>query len=213
MARHEPADNRQWGRCRRASPGEHNLTDHQSHCYTTSVKIESEFRFQSTDKGQTADELLAALVEAGYSNTQARRAVLEALCRAQGQASSADILALGRSYHPRLGEVTVYRTLEILSSLGLVRKLHTDSGCHTYALATHHHGHHVLCQNCRQVVEFDGCDISQVISAVERQTGFAVSGHWLEVFGLCPSCRQAAREAAAGSDEREHDSPMPEEVR
>ncbi len=135
--------------------------------------------------------MLAALVQAGYSNTQARRAVLAAICAVRGPASSAEILALGRRYHPALGEVTVYRTLDILSSLGLVRRLHTEDGCHTYALATRGHGHHVICQRCKRAVEFAGCDLGQVIRAVEQQTGFQVADHWLEIFGLCPECRAA----------------------
>lgn len=154
------------------------------HC----VKIENHFRFVPPGLADP-DEMMAALVRSGYSNTQARRAVLWAICQARGQASSADILEVGRHYHPGLGQVTVYRTLEILSALGFVRKLHTEDGCHTYALATHDHGHHVICRGCKRVVEFEGCDIGQVVAAVEGQTGFAVSGHWLEVFGLCPECQ------------------------
>ena len=81
------------------------------------------------------DALLDALAQAGYSNTRSRRAVLMAICEAGGQASGAELLALGRAHHPPLGLVTVYRTLDLLLSLGLVRKLHLAEGCHTYALS------------------------------------------------------------------------------
>ena len=135
--------------------------------------------------------MVDALARAGYSNTAARRAVLQAMSEVSGQASPADLLALGRTYHPRLGLVTVYRTLDILMALGLIRRLHTEDGCHTYALASHDHGHHVICRRCRRALEFEGCDISRVVEAVEKQTGFKVSGHWLEVFGLCPACQAA----------------------
>ena len=54
-----------------------------------------------------------------------------AICEAGGQASGAELLALGRAHHPPLGSVTVYRTLDLLLSLGLVRKLHLAEGCHT----------------------------------------------------------------------------------
>ena len=60
--------------------------------------------------------------------------MLEALCGAGGQATPAQLLALGRVHQPSLGLITVYRTLEILSELGLVRRLHLDEGCSTYAL-------------------------------------------------------------------------------
>jgi Fur family transcriptional regulator, ferric uptake regulator len=153
--------------------------------------------------------MLAALTQAGYSNTRARRAVLEALVNAGGHATPAELLEGGRAYHPELGLVTVYRTVDILAVLGLVRKLHLEEGCHAYALspagvqaaATHDaeagnggenqaaHGHHVICQRCHRAVEFDGCDIAGIIAAAEAQTGFDVRTHLLEMFGICPACR------------------------
>jgi Fur family ferric uptake transcriptional regulator len=168
------------------------------------VKIDSHYQYLLGSC--TAEDLLAAVLRAGYSNTRARRAVLEALCEAGGQATSAQLLALGRVHQPSLGLVTVYRTLEILSSLNLVRKLHLDEGCSTYVLspasvqqaegeldraahASHSHSHHVICQRCRRATEFAGCDINMVVAAVEAQTGYRVREHWLEMFGLCPECR------------------------
>ncbi len=126
---------------------------------------------------------------------------------AEGPVTPAELLGSGRSHHPALGLVTVYRTLEILESLGLVRKLHLAEGCHSYVLSTvgveadgghgHEgadgHGHHVICQACHRAVEFAGCDMDAVVAAVQAQTGFAVRSHWLEMFGLCPSCLEKSQ--------------------
>ena len=155
------------------------------------MEIETDFQIVRNQSGLDPDEMLAALTRAGYSNTRARRAVLEAIREAEGQASPADLLALGQVHHPGLGLVTVYRTLGILVAQGLLRRLHLDDGCHTYAPATHDHGHYVICERCRRTVEFEGCDISAVEAAVEEQTGFRVRKHWLEMFGLCPECQAA----------------------
>lgn len=177
------------------------------------MKIENEYQYALDDC--LIDALVAAIISAGHSNTRARRAVLQALCEAGGQATPARLLALGRAHQPRLGLVTVYRTLEILSELGLVRKLHLDEGCSTYALspagvlpgedtphsamsAADSHRHHVICRRCRRAVEFAGCDIGVVVAAAEAQTGYRVTEHWLEMFGLCPEC-QAAEGALATS--------------
>ncbi len=148
--------------------------------------------------------MLDVLTQAGYSNTRARRAVLEALYGTGGRASPAELLEAGRAYHAALGQVTVYRTLEILVSLGLVRKLHLDEGCHLYALSLTGvqretrsavpmpaHSHHIICQRCSRVVEFAGCDLATVIASVEAQTRYRVREHWLEMFGLCPECQDA----------------------
>jgi Fur family ferric uptake transcriptional regulator len=164
--------------------------------------VKSENDYQFTREG-ALPELVDRLTKAGYSNTRARRAVLDALVAAVGPVSPADLLQAGRRLHPPLGLVTVYRTLELLEQLGLVRKLHLEEGCHSYALSTaalreghgHEHGpdahgHHVICQECHRAVEFAGCDIDAVIASVQQQTGFAVRSHWLEMFGLCPTCQE-----------------------
>jgi Fe2+ or Zn2+ uptake regulation protein len=166
------------------------------------MKIENDFQIAATGATPSAEIMLTAVTEAGYSNTAARRAVIAAVCEAGGQAEPAALLALGRAHHPALGLVTVYRTLDVLLALGLVRKLHREDGCHSYAAATHHHGHHIICQGCQRAIEFEGCDMDGLIAAVEAQTGFQVRGHWLEMFGLCPEC-QAAQDDHNGHDEQE----------
>lgn len=134
--------------------------------------------------------MLRALSEAGFSDTRARRAVVHALCDARTGATPADLLTRGRSFHARLGQVTVYRTLEILERLGLVRKLHQDDGCSSYAASSTGHAHHVICRTCHAAVEFEGCSIDAVLRQVSARTGYRVDSHFLELFGLCPSCRR-----------------------
>ncbi len=163
------------------------------------MKNENEFQLASVAEPD-CEGILAALVAAGHSNTRARRAVIEALCRSDGRANPAELLDAGRRIHAGLGEVTVYRTLDILLQLGLVRKLHEDDGCHSYAVAAFDHGHHVICVRCQRAVEFKGCEIGTVVQAVEEQTGFRISEHWLEMFGLCPECQQQTVAEFAGSD-------------
>jgi Fe2+ or Zn2+ uptake regulation protein len=134
--------------------------------------------------------MLRALSEAGFSDTRARRAVVQAVCEAQTGATPADLLARGRSVHAHLGQVTVYRTLEILEQLGLVRKLHQDDGCSSYAASSRGHAHHVICRTCRAAVEFEGCRIDGVLREVSARTGYKVESHFLELFGICPACRR-----------------------
>ena len=136
-----------------------------------------------------ADAMLGTLAEAGFSDTRARRAVVTALCEADSGATPADLLARGRVRHARLGQVTVYRTLEILERLGLARKLHQEDGRSTYAASSRGHGHHVICRTCHRVAEYEGCSIDKALRDASARTGYLVEGHWLEMFGLCPSCR------------------------
>ena len=135
--------------------------------------------------------MLGALAEAGYSDTRARHAVVEALCEFRRGVTPGDLLTRARAHHPHLGHVTVYRTLEILEKLGLIRKLHQEDGCSSYAASSRGHAHYVICRKCRAAVEFDRCTLDGVLRDVSARTGYVVEGHWLELFGLCPACRGA----------------------
>ena len=155
------------------------------------VKNEKQFQFSVRGRQvrRKSDGMLRALSDAGFSDTRARRAVVRALCEARTGATPADLLTRGRRLHAALGQVTVYRTLEILEGLGLARKLHQEDGCSCYAVSSRGHAHHVICRACRAAVEFEGCRIDDVLREVSARTGYTVESHFLELFGLCPACR------------------------
>ncbi len=131
------------------------------------------------------------LSEAGYRITVSRRAVIEVLIGDSAPLSPQEILEQARAVHARLGLVTVYRTLNLLTDLDLVRRIHRDDGCHGYVLASPGHHHAVICHNCGRAVEFTGKnDIDALIAQVERRTGYQVDGHLLQLSGLCPNCQR-----------------------
>lgn len=117
----------------------------------------------------------------GYKVTPQRRAVLEAIAAEQHQ-SMEEI----RGRCPGVGLVTVYRALELLSELGLVRRLDLGEGPR-YEMAEDHH-HHLICEGCGSVAEFEQCPLDpERLPGVE--SGFEVRAHSLEVYGTCAACR------------------------
>lgn len=112
--------------------------------------------------------------------------------------SPTEIHARARRYYPKTGLVTVYRTLDVLIECGAVRRVHLEDGCHTVAPTSaglrpsdaEAHSHHLICNTCRQTIEFSSCDLSALVREVRRQTGYTVGDHWLELFGLCPRCQE-----------------------
>lgn len=139
----------------------------------------------------TDQPLAEALAARGYKLTRPRRAVLRVVAESSASLTPADIHQRARRFYARTGLVTVYRTLDVLVECGAIRRIHQSDGCHAYARASEGHAHHVICESCQKVVEFDGCDLSELLAAVQRRTGFRVEGHWLELFGACPNCRAA----------------------
>jgi len=137
----------------------------------------------------TETALTEVLSTRGYKLTRPRLAVLKVVALAQASLSPAEIHTRAQKFYPQTGLVTVYRTLEVLADCGAVRKVHQANGCHSYAPTSAGHAHHVICEKCHSVTEFDNCDLKELLTAVQRRTGYKIEGHWLELFGLCPSCR------------------------
>jgi Fur family transcriptional regulator, ferric uptake regulator len=131
------------------------------------------------------------LSEAGYRITASRRAVAEVLIRDSAPLSPQEILEQAQAVHANLGLVTVYRTLNLLTDLDLVRRIHREDGCHGYVLASPGHHHAVVCHSCGRAVEFTGKnDIDALIVQVEARTGYRVDDHLLQLSGLCPNCQE-----------------------
>ncbi len=104
--------------------------------------------------------------------------------------SPEEIHKLGKVIYAPLGLVTVYRTLEILDELELVRRLHGDDHCHRYASSIPEQ-HYLVCKACHQVLEFPCNGLDALINAVQEQTGYRVTQHLLELRGFCPECERS----------------------
>jgi len=136
------------------------------------------------------EHLAQELSVAGHRLTRPRRAVLRVVAEATQALTPAQVHEQAQACYPQVGLVTVYRTLELLAELGLVRRLHTEGDCHGYVLvAMGAAGHHMVCTSCHQTVEFPCTGMEETLAEVERLTGFSIQEHWLELFGLCPACQ------------------------
>lgn len=142
---------------------------------------------EETTKGETWLEQLQA---SGCRITTPRRAIINIMANSSHALEAIEIFDLSREDHPRLGLVTVYRTLDMLEQLGLVQRVHQPDGCHLYLRAPEGHEHILLCRSCRRTDYFSGDDLSDLIEVTSQNSGYEIEEHWLQLFGLCASCQQ-----------------------
>lgn len=138
-------------------------------------------------------KVIALLRQRGYKITPQRRAVLHVIVDCQEHLTPAGIYERVHKEHPGIGLVTVYRTLGVLTELGLICEVHAEDGRRSYLLArpSEHH-HHLICSDCGKVVDFTGCRLGGLEKRLSRETGFKVESHLLEFMGCCPTCQKAA---------------------
>lgn len=137
------------------------------------------------------------LNQEGLRLTHPRQVVMSILKAARVPLAPQTIYQRSLEADEDIGLVTVYRTLELLTDLSLVRRVHGPEACIGYALASPGHHHHLVCRRCDKVVEFSGTnDLVHLIKRIERQTGFIVDGHLLQLSGLCPDCQKESEQDA-----------------
>jgi Fur family ferric uptake transcriptional regulator len=135
-----------------------------------------------------AQELLTA---SGIRATRQRVQVLETLAAEPNDATAQEIFEKLRSRGEHVGLATVYRALGLLSSHGVVDALMHRPGEVCYRLCGEEHHHHLTCTGCHQVVELGECELDPWLDRLGRANGFAVTGHAVEVTGICADCKAA----------------------
>ncbi len=144
----------------------------------TSISAESNSRLQR-------------LRASGFKLTNARLRVLEVLEQSDGHLTSTQILAAVAERDPSIGRASVFRTLDMLTRLAIIRPTYVESSLTpTYVLLPDGHHHHILCTTCDRVIEFEHCDLSDLTRQLEEQYQIEITGHLLEFFARCSSCAQ-----------------------
>ena len=134
------------------------------------------------------DRWLEMLEEKGCRITGPRQAIVELMVNSDHVLGPVDIFDRAREKYPKMGLVTVYRTLDILAELGLVERVHQMEGCHMYMRAAKGHEHIMLCKKCGKAAYFSGDDLGPLIQKISEDSGFLIQEHWLQLHGLCRDC-------------------------
>jgi Fe2+ or Zn2+ uptake regulation protein len=148
----------------------------------------------------TTEEVERRLAERGLRLTPQRRAVVDVLLRSHRCLSAAQVHEAARRQSRELGLMTVYRTLDILAGMGIVRRIHGSDRCEAFVSALEHHGHAVVCTSCGRASEFTQCHLDAIVAAAASETGFTIADHFLQFSGVCGDCRAAAARRAAGGE-------------
>lgn len=131
-----------------------------------------------------------SLTEAGYQQGGARRAVVDLLGRQNCCMSAQEIFdALQRARRP-VGIASVYRALETLADLRLVKRVDAGDGIARYEplLPDGDHHHHLVCRDCGKVEAFSDARLERAIDKIAGGLGYSVDGHEVVLTGACADC-------------------------
>ncbi len=130
----------------------------------------------------------AKLIASGARLTPQRFMVLEVLATHTGHITADNVLMAVHQHYPHVNKTTVYRTLELLSELGLVTSTHLDGTAVKYELVDRRH-HHLLCKRCGLNLELPDAAMDTLREPIAGEYGFQPCFDHFALFGVCRACQ------------------------
>ncbi|HEX7023938.1 MAG TPA: transcriptional repressor [Gemmatimonadales bacterium] len=121
--------------------------------------------------------------------TRQRLAIAGMVFRAEDHPSVLELEHRLRAAGESIGTATLYRTLEVLVDMGLVREQDFGEGYTRYEPAAPAPHDHLICERCGRVVEFDGGRLERMLRITADEEKFQYRRHRIDVHGLCHACR------------------------
>ncbi len=136
----------------------------------------------------THEKFSLILHDNGYKATPARLSLLAVLKNADHPLTIQEIL---KQLGGKVNQATVYRSLESLLAVSIVRQVDMQHGHAHYELrsGTSHH-HHLICRSCGLTEDVPQCDIVAIEKGVLKKSRVfaSIEEHSLEFFGQCKKC-------------------------
>ncbi|WP_457640329.1 Fur family transcriptional regulator [Persephonella sp.] len=133
-----------------------------------------------------AEQKLA--IPKGYRQTKQRKAILDVLEHAEFPIHAEDIFMKLKEKGINISLSTIYRNLEMLTKEGLVVKsymMNEDKA--RFALPDKKN--YLVCEKCGKIVIIDNCPFDKFKEELIEVHGFDITGHSIEVYGICPECQ------------------------
>jgi len=140
---------------------------------------------QDTVMNELADRLRGT----GHRLTPQRELILRAVEKL-GHATPDEVLTEVRAHSQAVNASTVYRNLEVLEQLGLVKHAHLTDRAPTYHSVGGHEHFHLVCRKCERVISVEDHEARSFLTKLEADFGFRADVGHLTVHGLCENCKE-----------------------
>jgi Fur family transcriptional regulator, ferric uptake regulator len=124
--------------------------------------------------------------------TSQRLLVAEKIFSLHNHFTADGLLEMFRDRRNEISKATIYRILSIMVEANLLIEHNFGQDYKYYEhIIGHEHHDHIICTDCRRIVEFLEPSIEELQSKVALEHGFTIKGHRHNIFGICqkkPNC-------------------------
>ncbi len=147
------------------------------------------------------EQMLQVLRDKGGRITPQRLALLKIVAKSVGHPSIEQIYEQIKVDFPTTSLATIYKTLNLLKDRGEVLELTLASGGRRYDGNRPYPHPHVICTRCGQILDPEIAGMAEVSKEMARQTGYQITHHQLNFFGLCPKCQTGGQSVETKEEE------------
>jgi Fur family peroxide stress response transcriptional regulator len=142
------------------------------------------------DADQRLEKMITGLRDMGHRVTPQRLAVLKVLAESKDHPSVGMIYEQIKKEFPTTSLATVYKTITVLKELDEVLELgFADVGSRYDGNRPFPHPH-VICTKCGAIVDPKFTNMEKMAAEMAKKSGFKITNHRLDFFGLCPKCQK-----------------------
>ena len=141
------------------------------------------------DPQKRLEQIIKAVRDKGHRLTPQRLAMLRIIAESAGHPSVEQIYALIKADFPTTSLATIYKTLSLLKDMGEVLELTFANVGSRYDGNRPYPHPHVICTKCGQILDPEFTALAELSQDLARQTGYKITHHQLNFFGLCPKCQ------------------------
>ncbi|MCI3029985.1 Fur family transcriptional regulator [Desemzia incerta] len=121
--------------------------------------------------------------------TPQRYGILEYLIEHDSHPTADEIYKALSDRFPSMSVATVYNNLRLFTEIGFVKEMRFGDASSRFDFATTEH-YHAVCENCGKVEDIYYPGLEDVESVTADLTGFKITHHRLEIYGLCMDCQK-----------------------
>lgn len=138
------------------------------------------------DKTEAICEILKSK---GIKLTKQRKSIIESLADIEGHINAQELFQKVLKKAPGTNFSTIYRNLEMLVDMDVVRKFNLNDNTYYYELKSIEHHHHLICVKCGKSMELEFCPFKNIDKEILNNMDFQPSDHIFEIYGYCKDCK------------------------
>lgn len=142
------------------------------------------------DPKQRYQAIVQKMRDHNHRLTPQRLAVAKILAVSNGHPSVENMYEDLKKDFPTMSLATVYRNVMLVKALGEVLELGFVDGSNRYDGNNPHPHPHVVCLQCKKIIDPDLSSLKDMAQEVANETGFKILNHRLDFFGICQDCRK-----------------------